>query len=96
MNQASIYESEVLPRQEAAHGRWIDKARSVAERLGQSGKGITIDMVRAECPPPIDVDPRVMGSVFQRKVWENCGYIGGYRQASHGRPVAVFKLRGTA
>ena len=87
------YEQLVLPLQEAAHGEWLAKARAVALRLGAGGKRITIDMIRAECPPPHGVDPRIMGAVFLRKTWANCGYIQGFRETSHGRPVAVFMLR---
>lgn len=88
-----IYEQVVLPLQEAAHGRWIDHARDIALRLGQGGRSLTVDMIRAECPPPADIDPRVMGSIFTRKLWESCGYIPGGRQESHGRPICVFKLK---
>jgi hypothetical protein len=89
----SQFEQQVLPLFEQHRAPWLDRARAVARRLGQGGATVTIDMVRVECPPPDDVDPRVMGAVFTRKEWENRGYMKGFRSTSHGRPVAMFKLR---
>lgn len=88
------FEQEVLPKFEATRKDWLSKARAVAWRLGQGGKEVTVDMVRAECPPPGNVDPRVMGAVFTRADWENCGYVKGFRRTSHARPVAMFKRKG--
>lgn len=88
-----IFEQKVLPLFEEHRAPWIERARIAAERIAQGGKIITIDMVRAECPPPSDVDPRVMGAVFRPLgKWLKVGYVQGFRTASHGRPVAQFKL----
>lgn len=88
-----IFEQEVLPLFEEHRAPWIERARASAERLGKHGQVVTIDMVRAECPPPPEVDPRVMGAVFRPLgKWLKVGYVQGFRSASHGRPVAQFKL----
>jgi hypothetical protein len=87
------FEQYVLPIFEQHRADWLASARSVARLMGMDGTPITIDMVRAKCPPPRGVDPRVMGAVFKRSEWENCGYVRGFRTASHARPVALFKLR---
>jgi len=89
----SQFEQLVLPLYETFRKDWLVMARAAARQLGQGGQPITVDMVRAKCPPPDSIDPRVMGAIFTRKEWENCGYIRGYRSASHGRPVATFRLR---
>ena len=87
------FEQQVLPLFEMHRAEWLAEARALALSLGADGRGVTIDMVRAECPPPREIDPRVMGAVFTRKDWQNMGYIKGFRSTSHGRPVAVFKRR---
>lgn len=88
-----IFEQQVLPLFEANRAEWLAKARATAERLAAGGKTITIDMVRAECPPPADVDPKVMGAVFRPLgKWIKTGYVQSFRKASHGRAVAQFKL----
>jgi hypothetical protein len=89
----SQYEREVMPMQEAAHGDWLALARATAIRMGQRGVEMTVDQVRAVCPPPPGVDPRVMAAIFPRKRWERVGYAPGFRKASHARPVCIFKLR---
>lgn len=89
----SQFEQQVLPLFEVHRADWLQTARQIALELGRNGVSVTIDMVRAKIPPPAGVDPRVMGAVFTRKDWINCGYTKGHRATSHGRPVAVFKLR---
>jgi hypothetical protein len=49
--------------------------------------------VRAICPPPDDVDPRVMGAVFKRSEWELIRHQRSTRSTCHNRPVGVFRLR---
>ena len=94
MTQLSIFEQQVLPLFEVSRADWLDQARTVARMLGADGGHVTIDEVRERCPPPKDIDPRVMGAVFTRSEWTNCGYIKGVRATSHGRPIATFKLKG--
>ena len=91
----TLFEEAVLPHFEATRGEWIAQARAAARLLGLGGKPVTINDVRAKCPPPPDVDPRVMGAVFLARDWELLGYRGSARRACHGRPVGVFRLRGT-
>lgn len=89
----SQYEETVMPHQEAAHADWLALARATAIRMGQGGVEMTVDQVRAVCPPPPGVDPRVMAAIFTRKRWIRLGYVQGFRKASHGRPVCAFRLR---
>ena len=92
----AIFEQKVLPLFEISREEWLKQARAAALKIGMQAGYATIDMVRAECPPPAGVDPRVMGAVFQtgkRGPWEACGYHRSFRKACHGRPVAKFRLK---
>jgi hypothetical protein len=92
--QATLFEQHVLPLFELNRADWLDQARTVARMLGARGNTVTIDQVRERCPPPSGIDPRVMGAVFTRSEWTNCGYVKGDRATSHGRPIATFRLKG--
>jgi hypothetical protein len=81
---------------EARHGGWIARARAAARNIA-AGKGeITIDDVRAVCPPPDGVDPRIMGAVFQKDRFVRVGFAVSERRACHGRMIGVFRLRASA
>ena len=89
-----LFDQRVLPLFERNRGDWLTMAREAAVRLARiRSAGITINDVRAACPPPDDVDPRVMGGVFTRKQWRKVGYVNSERRECHGRPLAVFQLR---
>jgi hypothetical protein len=78
---------------EARQGGWIARARAAARNIA-AGKGeITIDDVRAVCPPPDGVDPRIMGAVFQKNQFVRVGIAVSERRACHGRMIGVFRLR---
>ena len=88
----SIFVQEVLPRLEAGEVRaaYLAEARAVAWRLGAKGREVCVDDVRSVCPPPEDVDPRVMGAVFVRRDWVLVARANSQRRMSHYRPVALF------
>jgi hypothetical protein len=48
--------------------------------------------VRAACPPPSAVDPRVMGAIFNTPEWQKVGYCNSKRRACHKRPISIFQL----
>jgi len=73
---------------------WIGQARDVARRIAGEKGQVTIDDVRALCPPPDSADPRIMGAVFAGNRFERIGFIASQRDACHGRTIGVFKLRG--
>lgn len=90
----SDFESAVIPLfEEGQHSQWLETARQIAILMGREGGVVTVDMVRAICPPPPDADPRIMGAVMLRKHWERVGYESSVRAVCHHRPVARFKLR---
>ncbi|MBP0492200.1 hypothetical protein [Roseomonas indoligenes] len=90
----TLFEDTVLPHFEAHRAEWLAQARAHARLLGLGGRTVTINDVRAKCPPPEDVDPRVMGAVFQAKDWELLRHERSSRKTCHSRPVGVFRLRG--
>ena len=89
----TLFEQSVLPLYEATRTEWLEQARSAAYTIGCNGVTVTINDVRRVCPPPVEVDPRVMGAVFLRKLWRKVGYSNSSRSESHGRPVAIFELK---
>jgi len=90
---ATIFEQSVLPLYEATRTEWLQQARAAAYAIGSDGCAITINDVRRVCPPPVDVDPRIMGAVFLRKYWQKIGYLNSNRNQCHGRPVAIYELK---
>jgi hypothetical protein len=70
---------------------WLSEARAVAERLGEDGRLVTVNDVRDQCPPPPDVDPRVMGALLRKPQWELVNYVRSTRSTCHGRPVGQFR-----
>lgn len=91
---ASFFEQKILQLFEEYRADWLARAREAARCLGATGRTVTVDDVRAVCPPPDGIDPRVMGAVFRNKDWECLGYERSTRATCHNRPVGVFRLRG--
>jgi hypothetical protein len=93
MSARAIFDDGVLPLFEARRGDWIARARAVARAIAAERGQVTIDEVRALCPPPEGADPRIMGSVFAKGGFERIGFTASKRDACHGRMIGVFKLR---
>lgn len=90
MTAATQSRDEALELFEIHRAEWLATARGVAIRLYQrEGRPITVDDVRAECPPPAGSDPRVMGGVFVG--WTPVGYTNSRRRTCHGRPIRQFE-----
>jgi len=73
---------------------FLEEARQVAKDLASGGNLVTVDDVRVHCPPPDNVDPRVMGAVFNSKEWEPVNYIRSTRSTCHKRPICQFRYVG--
>jgi hypothetical protein len=73
---------------------WLSVARDAARRLAAEQGNITINDVRAVCPPPDGADPRIMGGVFLTRDFERVGFAASSRDACHGRTIGVFRPRG--
>lgn len=87
-----LFETEVRPLFEEYREDWLTRARQVAYALSAKGE-VTIDDVREHIEPPPGKDPRVMGAVFLKEIWEPIGYRKSTRRECHNRPIAVFRLR---
>ncbi len=100
MNQLDIFETreDALEALEIARKEYLVKARGWAKWLSgvrSHSLLVTVDEVRKLCPPPDDIDPRVMGAIFNTSDWEWAGYIKSRRKACHGRPIAQFRYVGS-
>jgi hypothetical protein len=78
---------------EQTRAEYLQDAREAAMRLGEQHDQVTIDDVRAVCPPPAGIDPRVMGAVFRGRLWKAVGFVSSTRATCHRRPVRLFALR---
>ena len=88
MNQLSW-----LDQLEAYRQPYIKEARAAALKLLREREYITIEDVRDVCPPPADIDPRVMGAVFKGEDFESVGWVASKRPIAHKRPIQRFRLK---
>lgn len=70
---------------------WIETARAAARQIATEKGSVTIDQVREVCPPPDDVDSRIMGNVF-KSGFVRVGYKNSDRREGHGRAICIFEL----
>lgn len=73
--------------------QWLANARAAARRIAREKGTVTIDEVRECCPPPVGVDPRVMGAVMQPREFQMIKFVESRRKACHGRHIGLFKLK---
>ncbi len=78
---------------EEDHGEWLERARATAFELGRQQEIVTVDDVRALCPPPPRANPKIMAAVLDRKNWVCVGYRKSTRKECHQRPIGEFKLK---
>ena len=72
---------------------YLAVAREAARWLLQERESITVNDVRAICPPPKEYDPRVMGALFRTKDFEPTGeFVRSNRNTCHNRPIQRFRL----
>lgn len=81
---------DALEALERARSEYLTAARAVAYRLGAS-REVTVDDVRKYCPPPKEIDGRVMGAIFNTPDWEHSGYTRSTRATCHKRPISKFR-----
>lgn len=97
MTQATLtgfdLRDESLDLLERTRADWISRARIVAHNIILKKGWCTADDVRDVWPVPPDWDARVVGAVFRDKRFIKEGYTATERVSSHGRPIAVFRLR---
>lgn len=88
-----LFEREILPLYEQHRQEYLARAREAAETLAKTLIIVNVDDVRAICPPPPEIDPRVMGAIFTRNKWQKVYAERSLRRECHGRPIAGFVLR---
>lgn len=93
MQAKDIFPKVIRPQMELDSAAYLEHARFIARKLCMTQGTTNIDEVRALCPPPGHVDPRLMGAVFNGD-FESVGYTKSKRKRCHGRPISVFKLKG--
>lgn len=91
-----LFDQYVLPLFEQTRSDWLTEARAAARKIAAENGEVNINEVRAICPPPKDIDGRVMGAVFTRKEFVRIGFQNSDRKECHGRPVCIFALKGVA
>ena len=79
----------ILENFEETRKEYLQQARYAADKLYANGKKeLTGNDIREICPPPANIDPRVMGAIFPRKIWKVISYRPSQR--ARMRPIAVF------
>ena len=77
---------------EAHRPDYLAEARAAARRLLESRQSITVNDVREVCPPPADIDGRVMGAIFRHRDFEAVDNVRSSRSACHHREIKRFAL----
>ena len=89
--QEQQLKDEALGRLELHRQEYLTSAREAAITLYMLKQvPITVDDIRKTCPPPPDIDPRVMGAVFKQD-WVAVGYTQSKRKVNHGRVIRTFE-----
>ena len=86
---------EALDLLEEKRHAWIADARKYVIQLikirrsyGDKPPIVTSDDVWIGCPPPDDINPKVMGAVFRVKYgFKPLGYVQSKRKKAHHRPI---------
>ena len=85
---------EALDILEEKRHEWIALARKYAfnllsrRGLHQTNPVVTSDDLWALCPPPSDINPKVMGAVFRKNAgFKPLGYVPSKRKQAHARPI---------
>lgn len=90
---ADLFTQAVLPLFETHRASFLEQARSAAVQIAGRQGHVTVDDIREVCPPPPDVDGRVMGAILKQRDFELVGYKKSSRSTCHNRAIAIFRLR---
>ncbi len=83
--------NDILNQLEQVRREYVDSARNAALDLFQrTRRPITVDDIRRICPPPSDIDPRVMGCVLRAPKWMKVQTVNSSRRECHHRPIGSF------
>ena len=73
---------------------WIETARAEATKLLKRGKPyVTINDVTERVPRPSYLHHNVAGSVFNKSLFEQCGYEDSTRPAARGHVIKRWRLK---
>lgn len=90
---ATKSKQQALDLLEEVRKEYLEEARVAAKQIAMEGNGTcTVDQVRDVCPPPQEIDGRVMGAIFNNQDWEHAGYERSNRVTCHKRPISRFRL----
>lgn len=81
---------QALDRLERARAEYVARARIHADMIYARLGYCTVDLIRAECPPPSDIDGRVMGALLRAPAWLVEGDQHSRRGINHGKKIARF------
>jgi hypothetical protein len=81
---------EALDALEQARWEYLIEARLIAVKLARKHGEITVNDVREKCPPPPEINPKVMGAIFNTKDWEPVGFHVSKR--AHNRIIRTWRL----
>ena len=79
-----------LAHLEETHQEYVARARAWAIAYANETGSVIVDDVYRACPPPADVDGRVMGGIMKCKELRAGEYVLTTRETSHARPVRRF------
>ena len=87
---------EALDTLKAKNAEYIQKARSSAFQLlkNKQAKGdaevVCADDIWEICPPPPEINPKVMGAVLSSKYFSPAGFTRTKRPQAHARPITLW------
>jgi hypothetical protein len=89
-----VMDQQEIRYDNAAGVAWVNSARQAAIQISNRQGSVTADDIMRECPPPADVSPRRVASVFaDRNLWEQIDWKPSER--SH-RKIAVWRTKAQA
>ena len=84
-----------LEQHELSKPEYLARARAAARELLATRESITVNDVRAVCPVPNGMEPRVMGAIFRTADFEATGeFVQSGRKTCHNRSIRRFRLAG--
>jgi hypothetical protein len=92
-DEPTSFQNTAKPLFEEYRAKFLADARYAARMIAQQNGEVTIDDVREVCPPPPEIDGRVMGAVLKHRDFEIVGSCRSTRGTCHHRPIQVFALK---
>ena len=84
---------QALDALERTRGEYIAWAIVVAHNVIAEQGFVTADDIHEHCPPPADIDPRVIGAVLCPRNFFYVGTVTSRRAINHGRTIGVWRKK---